>query len=58
MYCPNEEMYCKRVVEFMKAKRDSRNFQEDKKRLNLFDDKIGDILGINSAYHVDFSTIK
>lgn len=51
-------MYCKRVVEFMKAKRDSRNFQEDKKRLNLFDDKIGDILGINSAYHVDFSTIK
>ena len=58
MYCTNEEMYCKRAVEYMKAQRDLRNFQEDKKMLNLFDGKIVDILDINSAYHIDFSTVK
>ena len=58
MYCANEEMYCKRAVEYMKAQRDSRNFQEDKKMLNLFDNQIVDILGINSAYHIDFPTVK
>ena len=42
----------------MKAQRDSRNFQDDKRMLNLFNDKIVDILSINSAYHVDFATVK
>ena len=58
MYCANEEMYCKRAVDFMKAQRDSGNIQKDKRLLNLFDDKIVDILSINSAYHVDFATVK
>ena len=42
----------------MKVQRDSRNFQKDKRMLNLFDDKIVDILSINSAYHIDFATVK
>ena len=51
-------MYCKRAVEYMKAQRESRNFHEDKKLLNLFDNKLVDILGINSAYQLDFPTVK
>ena len=51
-------MYCKRTVEYMKAQRESRNFHEDKKLLNLYDNKLVDILGINAAYHIDFPTVK
>ena len=58
MYCANEEMYCNSAVEYMKAQRDCKNFQDYKKLLNLFDDKIVDILSINSAYHVDFTAVK
>ena len=54
MYCANEEMYCKRAVEYMKAQRESRNFHEEEKLLDLFDNKLVDILGINTAYHIDF----
>ena len=42
----------------MKAKRDCKNFQDDKKLLNLIDDKIVDLLSINPAYHLDFATVK
>ena len=51
-------MYCKRAVEYMKAQRDCKNFQDDKMLLNLFNDKIVDILSINSAYYVEFATVK
>ena len=51
-------MYCKRIVEYMKPQRESRNFHEDKKLLNLIDNKLVDILGINAAYHIDFPTVK
>ena len=57
-YCVNEEMYCKRAVEYMKAQKSSTNFYKDKKLLNLFDNKLVDILGINTAYHIDFPTVK
>ena len=57
-YCANEEMYCKKAVENLKAQEECSTFVQDKKLLNLIDDKIVDILGINSAYHVDFATVK
>ena len=42
----------------MKAQKASATFYEDKKLLNLFDNKLVDILGINAAYHIDFPTVK
>ena len=45
-------MYCKRAVEYMKAQKASVNFHEDKKLLNIFDNKLVNILGINVAYHI------
>ena len=51
-------MYCKRAMENMKAQKASATFYEDKKLLNLFDNKLVDILGINAAYHIDFPTVK
>ena len=56
--CANEEMYCMKVVEHMKAHRSCRNFQDDKQMLNIFDNKVTDILSINPAYHLDFTTVK
>ena len=51
-------MYFKRAVEYMKAQKSSANFHENKKQLNLFDNNLVDILGINVAYHIDFPTVK
>ena len=51
-------MYCKRAMENMKAQKASATFYDDKKLLNLFDNKIVDILGINAAYHIHFPTVK
>ena len=51
-------MYCKRALEEMKAAEPARNFKEDKKLLNLFDNKLVEIMGINRAYHIDFPTVK
>ena len=51
-------MYYKRAMENMKAQKASATFYEDKKLLNLFDNKLVDILGINVAYHIDFPTVK
>ena len=45
-------------MEYMKAQKASTNFYVDKKLLNLFDNKLVDILGINPAYHIDFPTVK
>ena len=42
----------------MKAAEPARNFKEDKKLLNLFDNKLVEIVGINRAYHIDFPTVK
>ena len=56
--CANEEMYCNRVMEDMKAQKASVTFYEDKRLLNLFDNKLVDILGINGAYHMAFPTVK
>ena len=57
-YFADEEMYCKRAMEDMKAQKASVTFHEDKRLLNLFDNKLVDILGINWAYHIDFPTVK
>ena len=57
-HCANEEMYCMKAVEHMKAQRSCRNFQDDKIMLNLFDNKLVDVLRINPAYHLDFVTAK
>ena len=57
-YCANEEMYCKKAVEIIKAQTGCKNFQEEKKLLNLFDDKIVDLRSINPDYHLDFVTVK
>ena len=51
-------MYCKKTVEHMKAQKACGNFQDDKKLLNLYDDKIVEILSINPAYHLDFAIVK
>ena len=42
----------------MKAAEPARNFNEDKTLLNLFDNKLVEIVGINRAYHIDFPTEK
>ena len=47
-------MYCKKAVETMKAEKPARSFCEDKELLNIFDNKLVDILAINAAYHIDF----
>ena len=49
-YCANKEMYCKKLMENMKAQKESVTFHDDKHLLNLFDNKMWDILGINGAY--------
>ena len=51
-------MYCKKVMEDMKAQKASVTFHDDKRLLNLFDNKLVDILGINGAYYMDFPTAK
>ena len=57
-YCANEEMYCKKALEEMKAAEPARNFKEDKALLNLFDNKLVEIVGINREYHINFPTVK
>ena len=57
-YCANEEMYCKKAVKIMKAETPALNFWEDKELLNIFDNKLVEIVGINAAYHIDFPTVK
>ena len=47
-----------KAVEHMKAQRSCRNFQDDKIMLNLFENKVVDLLSINPAYHLDFATVK
>ena len=42
----------------MKAEKSANNFKEDKELLNIFDNKLVKIVGINRAYHIDFPTIK
>ena len=42
----------------MKATKPASNFLEDKKLLNIFDNKLVEIVGINRAYHIDFPTVK
>ena len=42
----------------MKAQRGCRNFQDDKKLLNLFENKLVDIISVNPTYHLDFATVK
>ena len=51
-------MYSKKAMEDMKAQKASVTFYEDKILLNLFDNKLVDILGINAAYHIDFPILK
>ena len=46
------------MVEFMKVQRGCRNFQDYKKLLNLFENKLVDIISINPTYHLDFATVK
>ena len=57
-YCADEEMHCKRAVETIKAEKPARSFREDKELLNIFDNKLVDILEFNAAYHRDFPTVK
>ena len=57
-HCANEEMYCLKAVKFMKAQRGCRNFQDDKKMLNLFENKLVDIISVNPTKHLDFLTVK
>ena len=57
-YCANEDMYCKKVLEEMKAEELDRNFKEDKALLNLCDNKLVEIVGINREYYINFPTIK
>ena len=42
----------------MKAHRPCRNFSDDKAMLNLFENKMTDILSVNPAYHLEFTTVK
>ena len=42
----------------MKAAKSANNFKEDKKLLNIFDNKLVEIVGINREYHIDFLTVK
>ena len=42
----------------MKAAEPARNFKKDQKLLNLFNNKLVEIVGINRAYHIDFPTVK
>ena len=51
-------MYCMQQVEYMKAHIPCRNFKDDKDILDLFEDKITDILSVNPAYHLEFATAK
>ena len=51
-------MYCEKVLEDMKAQRASVTFHDYKHLLNVFDNKLVDILGINGAYYMDFPTAK
>ena len=51
-------MYCKRAVEFLKAHKSSRDFHEDKNLLNIFDNQLVEILGINTVYHIEFPIVK
>ena len=57
-YCANQEMYCMKQIECMKAHKPCRNFKDDKDMLNIFEDKITDILRVNPAYHLEFATAK
>ena len=57
-HCSNEGMYRKKRVEYMKAQKCYRSFQDDNEFLNLYDDKIVEILSINLAYSLDFLTVK
>ena len=45
-YCANEEMYCKKALEEMKAAEPAKNFEEDKALLNIFDNKLVEIVGL------------
>ena len=51
-------MYYKKALEEMKAAKPARNFKEDKALLNLFDNKLVEIVGINREYHINFLTVK
>ena len=51
-------MYCKKALEEMKAAEPARNFKEDKALLNLFDNMLVEIMGINRTYHINFPTVK
>ena len=42
----------------MKAAEPARTFKEDKALLNLFNNKLVEIVGINRAYHINFPTVK
>ena len=42
----------------MKAQKGYRSVQDDNEFLNLYDDKIVEILSINPAYSLDFATVK
>merc|ERR1712239_28353 len=57
-YCENEEMYCKRKLEEMKAAKLSRSSRDDKELISMFDRKLIQITSIDSSFHVDFSTVK
>ena len=43
-------MYCKKALKEMKAAELARNFKEDKALLNLFDNKLVEIVGIQSIF--------
>ena len=57
-YCANEEMYCLKVLKEMKVTEPARNFKDGKKLLNLFDNKLVEIVEINRAYLIDFPTVE
>ena len=42
----------------MTSAKSSTSFKEDNELLNMFDSKLVEIIGINSAYHIDFPTVK
>ena len=58
MYCTNEEMYCKKMMEDMKAQKASSTFHDEKHLLNNFENKLVDIIAINGTYYTDFPTAK
>ena len=57
-YCANEEMYCKRKLEEMKSASLSKGQSDDKELISMYDEKLIEIMSIDSSYHIEFFTVK